>query len=104
MTDNEIIKALECCGNESWSSCHHCPYRENRFERHCAFELSHDALDLINRQNAEIERLMSYISDHHWDFCSIAGCEGASNDCWETCPSSIYNKVKSEAIKEFANG
>ena len=57
MIDNEIIKALECCGNESWSSCHPCPYRENRFERHCAFELSQDALDLINRQKSEIEKL-----------------------------------------------
>lgn len=50
----------------------------------------------------EIERLNSLVDDHFWDFCSITGCEGASNDCWKTCPNSRYNKIKSEAIREFA--
>lgn len=53
-----------------------------------------DILPKYCKQQEEIKRLMSYISDHYWDFCSIAGCEGASNDCWKTCPSSRYNKVK----------
>ena len=57
MTDKEIIKALECCGDEEelhW--CTECPYydKENDF---CQEDLHRDALDLISRQQAEIERL-----------------------------------------------
>ena len=53
MTDNEIIKALECCGRES---CNGCPYRSDRI-CHQGNPMIRDALDLINRQKAEIERL-----------------------------------------------
>ncbi len=56
MTDAEIIKALECCAkavntfvcNES-----KCPL----FGTNCIDILSKNALDLINRQKAEIGRL-----------------------------------------------
>lgn len=55
MTDNEIIKALECCKN---GLCANCP-RLNTPEHilHCKEQLMCEALDLINRQKAEIERL-----------------------------------------------
>lgn len=61
MTDNEIIKALECCIDSShFGDCFElgCPmasadgcdsYEDNK--------LLKSALDLINRQKAEIERL-----------------------------------------------
>ena len=49
----------------------------------------------------EIEEMAKVIDDSHWDFCSISGCEGASNDCWKTCPDSRYNKIKIEAEKIF---
>lgn len=49
MTDNEIIKALECCGRES---CFGCPYRG---KCHQGNPMITDALDLINRQQAELE-------------------------------------------------
>lgn len=50
MTDNEIKKALECCME---SDCHNCPYDYFTCDQH---QFS-DLLDLINRQQAEIERL-----------------------------------------------
>lgn len=53
MTDNEIIKALECCQK---TDCNNCP---NDFGN-CYANLvgySRYALDLINRQKAEIENL-----------------------------------------------
>ena len=50
MTDEQIIKALDCCSNRS-TKCIVCPYFEKTY---C---VDRDALDLINRQNAEIERL-----------------------------------------------
>ena len=55
MNDNEIIKALECCLAEL-CHCKECP----RFVRgvdDCHVKLYNDSLDLINRQQAEIERL-----------------------------------------------
>lgn len=98
MIDNEIIKALECCSQEY--KCTYCPFEPEY--PYCSRILTKNVLEFINRQQTEIERLNSLVDDHFWDFCSIAGCEGASNDCWKTCPDSRYNKIKNEAIREFA--
>lgn len=54
MTDNEIIKALECCFNNNGNCTEECPLRHNN---ECWKILSSSTLDLINRQQAEIERL-----------------------------------------------
>ena len=55
MTDNEIVKALECCcGIEH--DCDKCPYEEND-ECGELNSILKDALDLINRLQAENERL-----------------------------------------------
>ena len=54
MTDNEIIKALECC--KTGDDCKGCPYYANgRYT--CGEHFNEDVLDLINRQKAEIEDL-----------------------------------------------
>ena len=53
MTDNEIIKALECCIADK---CMECPLRKIPKVKGCMNRLSF-ALDLIKRQQAEIERL-----------------------------------------------
>ena len=98
MTNNEIIKVLECCAVRG--NCNDCP-REKDWDKACASMGIKDAIELIYRQKAEIERLRSLINDSLWDFCSISGCEGASNDCWKTCPDSRYNKIKTEAEKIF---
>ena len=56
MTDNEIIKALECC--KTGDDCKGCPYYANgRYT--CGEHFNEDVLDLINRQKAEIERLQN---------------------------------------------
>ena len=71
MTDNEIIKALNyCCGNIKNNDeecnedmCYQVCLPESREEglRWCGEWLMKDALDLINRQAAEIERLQKNI-------------------------------------------
>ena len=55
LTDEEVVKALECCINDKCSE--ECPYRGKRYD--CVYQHRHekDLLDLINRQKAEIERL-----------------------------------------------
>lgn len=58
MTDNEIIKALECCQSENGNDCENCPYSVvvyRQGEGGCTNKLMQDALDLINRQKAELE-------------------------------------------------
>ena len=76
MTDNEIIKALELCSaDECW--CDDCPY-----ENLCTdTDITKFALDLINRQKSEIERLQKLLDDK--------------------CDRCIA-KDKAEAVKEFA--
>lgn len=59
MTDNEIVKALECCkltNEQQESQCEDCPLWETSLMI-CQELLAFHALDLINRQKAEIERL-----------------------------------------------
>lgn len=87
MTDNEIIKALECCNhNHVWQrECFDCEYAT--FEGQCGNELIKDALALINRQKAEIERLHS-MNQAKLDMLHDIRAE--------------LEIAKSEAIREFA--
>ena len=51
-TDEEIIKALECCCKDNYEGdCPKCPLQLNG---NCNVILAEHALDLINRQKAEI--------------------------------------------------
>lgn len=56
MTDIEIIKALECCGNMNECKSE-CALGDLSGIEYCIHTLMLNALDLINRQQAEIERL-----------------------------------------------
>lgn len=55
LTDNEIIKALECHTGNNSKRCQVCPY--TIYGCYCLDHLHPDLLDLINRQKAEIEKL-----------------------------------------------
>ena len=84
MTDNEIIKALECCTEDE--DCSHCPSIKEM--PYCSNDIMVGALNLIKRQQAEIERLQNTI-----------------NDILDRQPILVERAekyAKSEAIKEFA--
>ena len=89
MTDNEIIKALECCA--VMYDCPDCP-----FECDCGNmgNLSTAAIDLINRQKAEIERLkkdkynFQKALNQSEDYRLIAKAEGAKE---------VIERLKEEA-------
>ena len=91
MTDKQIIKAVGICRTQD--TCRGCPYHE-LYIAGCVCALMKDVFDLINRQKAEIERLKRGVTFTFTieDFESIK----------ETIISNIDNKIKSEAIKEFA--
>lgn len=58
MTDNEIIKALECCNSNDVGSCNDCPLVLNNEDlENCEKRVRRETIDLINRQKAEIEKL-----------------------------------------------
>ena len=100
MTDNDIIKALNyCCGNIKNNDdecqedmCYQVCMPESRDEgiRWCRQWLMKDALDLINRQKAEIESLKIF----------RGYAEKRAND-YRTMRDKYLN-AKSEAYKEFA--
>ena len=59
MNDNEIIKALECCCKGD-KCVGHCPFHNNKHDIDiCTSRLTKNALDLINRQKAEVEKLQN---------------------------------------------
>lgn len=58
MTDQDIIKALECCTPNDVCCCEDCAYYPEKYNTAgCINELMTNVLDLINRQQAEIESL-----------------------------------------------
>lgn len=61
MNDDDIIKALECCINDR---CKDCPLRNIPKVKGCMKRIDL-ALDLINRQKAEIEQLKAKLSMEH---------------------------------------
>ena len=83
MTDEKIIKALECCIK---SGCSKCPLKRSFCSENVAMEY---ALDLINRQKAEVERLKSYKNLY----------EDLKAENLETIKA--IKGCKAEAIKEF---
>ena len=99
MTDNEIIKALECCSKSDTEDnyCDGCPYEK---EKYCASKISKDSLDLINRLQAEIKSL-----ERENDILSIiadTAFQDGLNEAQDLYAEQVNAEIKTEAIKEFA--
>lgn len=90
-TYEEVIRALEwCCQSES---CEYCQYRE-KTNKDDICPIKSDALDLINRQKAEIERLKEMLD------ATIAGQEtlqtaylNARSDTVDAVTAIINNRI-----------
>ena len=98
-TDEDVIRALECCKMPVGSgACNNCPFDYQRVKRltgsdkSCTMVMFDCALDLINRQEAEIEELR-----HKYE---LAVAEREANVKGFT---DVIATAKSEAVKEFAN-
>lgn len=68
-TDNEIIKALECCNSYKESLCFECPY--HLCSPACLTRRNTDIIDLINRKNEKIEELEQKLRDEGEAILSI---------------------------------
>lgn len=88
MTDNEIIKALECCNRlANQTSCDDCPYQFS--DEKCSSKLIDDALDLISRQKAEISVKTKLLNK-------------AVDEIEKLQPYKLhYGNMKAEIVKEF---
>ncbi len=96
MTDNEIIKALECCEQTILPYCSSCSY--NKMSG-CSKKLKQDALDLINRQRAEIER---YEKENHEKFNKWMLLDKRTKERYAELYEVAKGVVRAEAVKEFA--
>ena len=83
MTDNEIKKALEWHSNDE-THCSGCPYEEHSVTHYCVDMVIQDTLDLINRQQADNERLKKILEEADVNY--------------NKCAKRFYK----EGVKEFA--
>ena len=92
MTDAEIKKALECCANYGLLKCNKCPMRNG--SKTCMYDLSKLTIDLINRQQAEIEELTAAKKTYE-NIIKNSFFEAAGVDI------DPLAEIKAEAIKEL---
>ena len=84
LTDEQVVKALECCYGSAHDKCRNCPLENVAF---CEEELQNLNLDLINRLKAENERVEKELMK-----CNLE----------KEMLHQIVEEIESEAIKEFA--
>ena len=105
MNDEEIIKALECCTEDE--DCTHCPSIKEM--PYCSNNIMTGALNLIKRQQAEIDRLKSMNQAKLDTIHDLqAEIEKLKNEIQITKDAYIMLQtkneiIKSEAVKEFEN-
>lgn len=93
MKDNEIIKAFECCALQKVRRCVECPigFGMGVDGKWCNDKVLEAVLDLIKRQQAEIERLNE--EKARLDNTILYDLEQVNK---------IVEKATAESIKEFA--
>lgn len=96
MTDNEIIKALEHCIDSCNSLC---PLHKNK---DCRMILNINALDLINRQKAEIKSLKEKAKRWKENYESQQVVVGDFREIINKQAKELKT-AKAEAVKEFAD-
>ena len=89
MNDNDIIEAFDICSIYHWKCDESCPFSGN-----CWSNATEYAIDLINRQKAEIEELQRKVL--------MLYPKGSSCSMQVEVSDRIEREIKSEAIKEFA--
>lgn len=97
MTDNDIKKALKCCITNDCAKCK--AYDETNGEIvDCLHAICRNALVLINRQRAEIERLTALCTEQNEELDRL---QKVRANILKVMKENI-SQTKSEAIKEFA--
>lgn len=101
MTEEQIINALKCCATDDGDDCSQCPYGNIVYKSGsggCVNRCRKDAFDLINRQKVEIESLKQIIDEQDKEIIKLQ----KRIIFWREDLNYQPEKIKSEAIKEFA--
>ena len=99
MTDNEIIKFMQCVmGNDA--NCSECEYQKVLPFPSCRMMCAKNALDLINRQKNKIERLKN--ENIILSINADTAFQDGLNEAKDLYAEQVKDEIKSEAIKEFA--
>lgn len=109
MTDNEIIKAFECCSNDDdGSGCGNCPLSDKY--PYCDDALDKQIIDIINRKSAEIDRLIATEEKAHQHCRDVCEPKYKTKIAWlekendRLSQSVLYHDGHiADAIKEFAD-
>lgn len=105
--DEDVIRGLGCCAADDGDDCFQCPYGNIVYKPGnggCVNRCRKDALDLINRQKAEIERLQEYYKMYFDQKIEINDKQieiDYMQDKYSLLEENI-KKLNSEAIKRFA--
>ena len=107
MTDNEIIKALECCTSEDFT-CNGCPYIAvdmSGAEYDCSYYARKDAFDLIKRQQAEIDKknkALDFIKNELENVKNLVLQNRETTLKIQNAYERLLASSRTEAFKEFA--
>lgn len=95
MTDEQIIKALECCSTDVQENpCPKCAF----YNKHrCSTLMLNAASDIINRQKVKIKSLKQIINEQDKEVLKLQN----RIIFWRKNLNYQPEKIKSEAIKEF---
>lgn len=117
MKDEQIIKALECCATDDGDDCFQCPYGNIVYKPGnggCVNRCRKDAIDLINRQKAEINNLKAELSAMRSMANSLkkknailirnadTAFQDGLNENRDLFKKEVEPEIRAEAIKEFA--
>lgn len=98
MTNSEIKKAVECCANEGFQDCKNCPL--NIPHQPCSkVKLPRISLDLINRYEAEIERLQETKERLMYSLEAVLDERADHTDAI----AEVFSRIESECIDTFGN-
>lgn len=99
MTDNEIIRAVGLCNGIESGRCDECSYRNTK-DGDCVEILAKDTIDLINRLEAENERLKQDLKEAHIDIQEHMAEIERMRDISEALDIE-HEAIRNCAVKEF---
>lgn len=101
-TDEEVIRALECCSSAECEKCKYVPQGDcYQGSLACNDDLMRSALDLINRQKAEIANLINAVDNSTKEFLKLHD-EYQEQKAEVAYWMDTAANAKKEAINEFA--
>ena len=95
MNDTDIVKALECCDS---GNCSVCPISDDPY---CMSRIRQEAVDIIERQQAEIERLNHIRAELSKEIDRLKEKAKGFQELWCEAEGDIRT-ARAEAIEEFA--